>query len=76
MWHEIIHVYQQEILHMWDPNDGTQGHSKGWTEAIEAVYNELRRDGTVADTTSLGDFKEKVEDFNAINTDQTKGTES
>jgi hypothetical protein len=36
LWHEVVHQYQDEILHKWDRTD-RDGHGIGWTEAIFEV---------------------------------------
>jgi hypothetical protein len=36
LWHEVVHQYQDEVLHKWDRTDHS-GHGVGWTEAVAEV---------------------------------------
>lgn len=41
LWHEVCHQVQDKQLGMWNPLDGSQGHSSGWSEAILYVADEF-----------------------------------
>lgn len=41
LWHEVVHQVQDMNGFGWDPNDGSNGHAKGWQAAVEWTANRL-----------------------------------
>ena len=41
LWHEVVHQYQHQILNNWNPQDGDEGHAKGWPDALDAVAKQF-----------------------------------
>lgn len=41
LWHEVTHQVQDQILGMWNPHDGDDGHAEGWDEALAEVSRRL-----------------------------------
>jgi len=34
LWHEVTHQVQDQTLQLWDRDDGSGGHTRGWLEAL------------------------------------------